>query len=334
MNFDWQHLIPEPQHASAHQALSSAFGTAPLTGMERVLGGASGALTYRIEVAGRFYLLRLETRRGPLRNPHQYACLKIACDAGIAPAAQYADDAAGAIVMDFVQQQPLASYPGGPQALAKALGELAAKLQATEPFPVLGDYRNILARGLAYLRTLFAPGLLDPHLEAFERIREAYPWDAGRHVSTHNDPNPRNVLFDGQRLWLIDWETSYRNDPFTDVAIFSENHAANPELEDLLLGAWLGREPSAANRARLRIMRQLTRLYYATLMGFFNRPATPIADLVAPTSTEFRDGIADGTIRTIDPQTPILFCKVLLASYLAECIAPDFDGALKAAKEG
>jgi hypothetical protein len=35
--------------------------------------------------------------------------------------------------MDFVMQRPLHEYPGGPLALAKALGELVAKLQATPP---------------------------------------------------------------------------------------------------------------------------------------------------------------------------------------------------------
>ena len=65
---------------------------------------------------------------------------------------------------------------------------------------------------------LFAPGLLDRHQKGFERIREAYPWDAAALVSSHNDPNPANILFDGERLWLIDWETAYRNDPLVDVA--------------------------------------------------------------------------------------------------------------------
>jgi len=63
---------------------------------------------------------------------------------------------------------------------------------------------------------------LDPHLEGFETIRAAYPWDASALVSSHNDPNPRNILFDGQRLWLVDWELRFRNDPLTDIAILMQ----------------------------------------------------------------------------------------------------------------
>ena len=100
----------------------------------------------------------------------------------------------------------------------------------------------------------------------FDTIREAYPWEAPAHVSAHNDPNPQNILFDGERLWLIDWETAYANDPLTDVAILTDNFAPTPELEASLLSAWLGAPPDRTIRARLQLMRQLTRLYYAGLI--------------------------------------------------------------------
>jgi hypothetical protein len=202
----------------------------------------------------------METRRSPFRNPHQYVCMRIAAEAGVAPPVRYADDSAGVAILDFLPQRPLKEYPGGPAGLAAALGKLAANLQATAPFPELVDYRVIIERMLIRLRSSFSPGLLDPHLEGFERIRQAYSWAPSSHVSSHNDPNPGNILFDGDRLWLIDWETSHRNDPLTDIAILTQNHAATPELEDLLLRSWLGRSPDFLLRARLVLMRQMTRL--------------------------------------------------------------------------
>jgi len=79
---------------------------------------------------------------------------------------------------------------------------------------------------------LFAPGALDPYTERLERIREAYLWVPTISVSSHNDPVPRNVLFDGERLWLIDWESAYRNDPLVDVAIALDRFGpgAHPRL--------------------------------------------------------------------------------------------------------
>jgi aminoglycoside phosphotransferase (APT) family kinase protein len=320
----WIAAIPENLHDAAKEAVSSAFGNTPVSAIDPVLGGASGALAYRVEAKGSSYLLRMEVRRGPLRNPHQYACMRIAAGAGLAPPVHYVNDNTGAAIMDFVTQRPLQEYPGGPLALAKALGELAAKLQATAPFPVLADYRVIVEKMLAYMRTVFAEGLLDPHREAFERLRQAYAWDAESHVSSHNDPNQRNILFDGQRLWLIDWETAFRNDPLVDVAILVENHAQTPEIEDALLRSWLGREPSREIRARLRLMRLITRLYYAgLLMMSTGKPTAPITDLAAPTPDEFRSLVAGGHLQPTATETRVLLSKMLLAGFLARASAPD-----------
>ncbi|MEO8096611.1 MAG: phosphotransferase [Acidobacteriota bacterium] len=327
---NWLERLPEQSHAAAREAVTSTFGAAAIGSIDPVLGGASGALAFRIGVNDRLYLLRMETSRGPLRNPHQYACMRIAADAGIAPPLRYVNDDAGAVIMDFIAARPLSDYPGGPLGLVGALGRLAAELQATAPFPVLGDYRALLGRMLGYIKGLFAPGLLDEHMEGFERIRAAYPWDAAGHVSSHNDPNPRNIIFDGEKLWLIDWETSYRNDALTDVAILVENHAGTPELEESLLTSWSGSVPDRLMRAKLRLMRQLTRLYYAGLLvAFATKPSEPIADLAAPTPDEFRARIASGELRAVAPETRLVLGKMCLAAVVAELRSGSFEEALR-----
>jgi len=337
MNDKWVAAIAEHLHDTARAAVSSAFGSSPVTSIQPVPGGASGALTCRVEVGGRFYLLRMETRRSPLRNPHQYACMRIAAEAGVAPPLRYADDSAGVAILDFVMQRPLQEYPGGPAGLATAIGRLAANLQSTPPFPVLGDCRIILDRMLAYVGRSFAPGSLGSHMEGFERIRQALPWDASTHVSSHNDPNPGNILFDGERLWFIDWETAYRNDPLTDIAILAQNHAPTPELEDVLLHSWLGRPPDRALRARLVLMRQLTRLYYAGILlaSSLGSPGTPpVMDVSAPSPAEFRAQLASGELKMDTVETKLVLGKILLAQFLVGLDAPGFEDALAIAQHG
>jgi Phosphotransferase enzyme family len=327
-------VVPEANRGVARAAVSAAFGASGVTGLQAVAGGASGALTYRVEAAGRPYFVRIETRRGAMRNPHQYACMQIAAAAGVAPPLLYVDSDAGVAIMDFLPSRPLDEYPGGALAIARDLGRLAGRLQTTDVFPQFVDYPAALERMLAYVRGsgLFTPGLLDAHCEGFTRIRDAYPWNAEPPVSSHNDPNPRNVIFDGQRLWLVDWETAYRNDLFVDIAILVDNLAPGPEQRETLLEEWLGRKPDTRARARLTLMSLTTRLFYAALGFSFKASvrggAEADRDLSAPTPDEFRAAVTSGRLAPTGPETLYVLGKMCLASFKAGLDTPGFEEAL------
>ncbi|HEY2708118.1 MAG TPA: choline/ethanolamine kinase family protein [Caulobacteraceae bacterium] len=334
---DHLEAIPVAGRDIARAALASAFGARPLTGLASISGGIS-ALTYRIEVGGRAYVLRLEGARGGLRDPHRsYANMAMAAEAGIAPRLFHADPEAGVTIMDFIPPHPFESYPGGPAELARATGRLIASLQATPPGAPFAPFATLLERLLAYVRgsSLFTATLLDPHLETFERLREAYPWSDRPAVSAHNDPNPRNIIFDGQRLWLIDWETSFRNDPFVDIAIVANEQAVVPEATQALLQGWLGSPPDQQTEAQLLLMRQLTRLYYACLIlssYVATPPEAPDADLTSPSVAEFVDAVSAGRLRVGDPQLAYVLAKMNLAGFLAGAASPEVAGAISVLK--
>ena len=42
-----------------------------------------------------------------------------------------------------------------------------------------------------------------------------------RRVPSHNDMNPTNVLWDGVRAWLVDWDASGLTHPYYDLAVLS-----------------------------------------------------------------------------------------------------------------
>ena len=318
---------------AVRRALVAAFGSARADTISPVTGGASGALPFRVEIGERRYLVRLEGPASPLRNPHQYVSMRIAAEAGIAPKLYFADAAQGVAVMDFIEQRPLGGYPGGRRALLQALGEMLGRVQATPPFPSFVEYPDIVARLWAHVcRTgLFARGVLDAHTERLARIRETHAWDPGRSVSSHNDLVPRNILFDRERLWLIDWESAYRNDPAVDAAILLDNFAASPELDCVLLQAWLGRAPDQALRARLALVRRLTRLYYAgVLLSAAAAASGAVADrdLSVPTPAAFRRAIRDGQVMPGAPETKRILGKMYLASFLMGGAPPGLDAAV------
>ncbi len=258
-----------------------------------------------------------------------------AAEAGVAPPVRHADAEAGVAIMDFIPGRPLSEHPGGPAGLVRELGGLTARVRSTAPFPDLGDYPQMIGTMLEALDRSghFAPGALDRQAKGLARIRAAYPWDAAARVSSHNDPNPRNLLFDGRRLWLIDWELAFLNDPLADIAILATEFAETLELEEVLLQAAFGRAPDRTLRAKLRVMRLLTRSFYGCIV-LENFVDAPGADAAALTPSAFRAAVVEGRLTSGAPETAYAFGRMSLAAFVDGLDAPGFDKALEAVKGG
>ena len=311
-------------------AIQSAFPGAHIDQIAPVGGGASGAFPFRVEIGERIYLVRVEGPTSPLRNPHQYGSMRIAASEGIAPWIHHIDEVDGVAVMDFIREQPLSAFPGGMPALRRRVAGLLRQVQAAPAFPRFVEYPDIVGRLWAWVcRTgLFATGVLDPYTERLERIRDAYVFDPAQGVSSHNDPVPRNILFDGKRLWLIDWESAYRNDPLVDMAITTDNLGGRSEFEEAMIVEWLGRVPDAAIRRRFTLVRALTRLYYAGVLlsaSFAASGAVGDRSLSAPTLTALQHEFLEGRLTPGTPEMTHILGKMYLASFLTGVVPPPLD---------
>jgi aminoglycoside phosphotransferase (APT) family kinase protein len=332
-------LIPETRRDAVRAALRATFGASAVRDFQPIRGGVSGALICRFDVRGRNYVLRIEPERVALHHRQRgFACMAAAAAAGAAPPVHYHDPATGVAIMDFVSGRPLSEHPDGAADLARALGALISKVQATPPFPMLGSFPEVIGSVLAGISnsSFFAAGQLDPHAEGLARI-SALPWDTSLLVSCHNDPNPRNILFDGERVWLIDWETAFRNDPLVDVAILTTELLEAPELEDVLLEAAFGRMPDRRLRARLSVIRLLTRLYYGCIvLDSLVDTLRPVPDIgvAASSPAAFRAAVAEGRLASGTPETAYAFGQMSLAAFIDGLATPEFDEMLKRAEQG
>jgi aminoglycoside phosphotransferase (APT) family kinase protein len=333
-------LIPEARRDAVRAALRATFGAHAVPDFQPIRGGVSGALICRFGVDERNYVLRVEPERVALHDRERgFAGMAAAAVAGAAPPVHYCDPATGVAIMDFVSGRPLSEHPGGAKGLARALGALISKVQATPPFPTFGSYPEVIGHALAGLRKsrFFAPGQLDPHAEGLARIFAALSWDASSLVSCHNDPNPRNILFDGERVWLVDWELAFRNDPLVDLAILTTELLEAPELEEVLLQAAFGRPPNGRLRARLGVIRLLTRLYYGcvvldSLADALRIP--PDIGLAASSPAAFRAAVAEGRLASGSPEVAYAFGQMSLAAFIDGLAAPGFSELLKRAEQG
>src|SRR6185437_7560679 len=105
--------LPEDRREAALAALRCVLGPVPVEAAVPLTGGITTAAVFRIEAGKHRYLLRVEGKPSPLRNPHQYVSMRIAAEAGIAPRVHYINEADRVAVIDFIDQQPLRLYPGG-----------------------------------------------------------------------------------------------------------------------------------------------------------------------------------------------------------------------------
>jgi tRNA A-37 threonylcarbamoyl transferase component Bud32 len=299
MSSDALLAVPRTHRDTARSAIHAVLGSAAIN-VRAVPGGVSGAVVLRIETGDHRFVLRMEGPASRLRNPHQYVSMRIAAEAGIAPPIHYLDVDAGVVMMDYIADRPLESYPGGFQGLAQATGAMLRKLQALPPF-------------------------LDVASQRLAKIRDAYGTETENHVSSHNDFLPRNLLFDGQRLWLIDWENGYRNDPLVDLATALDNFAPSLELEEILMQAWLGQAPDRRLRERLAVVRSLTRLFYAGVLfsaAAAVPPAKPDGDLSALSCADFERAIRTGRLKAETAETSHALGKMFLASFLTDAKPP------------
>ena len=319
--------LPAARRDVATSAIASVLGSAAAVNVRPVMGGVSGAGVFLVEASHRRFVLRLEGEPSPLRNPHQYESMRIAAEAGLAPRIHYLEANDRVVMMDFIEDRPLETYPGGPLGLAQASGALLKQLRGLPLFSRFMDYPDIVRRVWVHVckTGLFADGVLDAASQRLADISKAYVLDINAYVSSHNDFLPRNLLFDGKRLWLIDWENAFCNDPLVDLAAALDNFAPSLALEEVLLRACLGQAPDRLLRDRLALARSLTRLFYAGVLFSASASApwaTPDTDLSAPTFAEFERSIRERRLLPETAPTSHALGKMYLASFMSGAVPP------------
>jgi thiamine kinase-like enzyme len=228
-------------------------------------GGLSGALVFRICTADHSFLLKLLTPT-VFDNPDTFFKYKLAAGAGVAPKLYYADNLNGILITDLIKGQPHnAAFTAG-QTIVE-LANLIKTLHDTDfpPNYESCDLQEVFDQSIAWFtdRSFFAANPEDYIYSKYKLIKEIYPWHYTDKVLTHNDLNPGNVLCDGKRLWLIDWDVSSINDRYIDLAIAANFFAHPPALENLLLDTYFGYAPTLHQLARFNVMKALCRFVYA-----------------------------------------------------------------------
>ncbi len=309
-------MIPEEKYEAVTRGLSEAFGTTTFEDITKVYGGQTSSLVFRIVVRGSPYLLKVITRaESPARH---YANMKAAAAAGIAPRVWYTDTDHKISITDFVNAEPLPRS----EALVK-LPALLRSLHSLPPFetaPFNTTSTFLLDKGPAvddWMRKFQAANTLpqaenDRLLALYTQLTAAYGGDHLEMVSSHNDLfKPDNILFDGQRVWLVDWEASFLNDRYADLAVVANQIVTNDEDELAFLQEYFGAAPEPYQLARFHLMQQLAHLFYTMAFLFFGSQGKPVD--WGGTVPDFRDYQRQRWAQQVDlvePGEKILYARV------------------------
>ncbi len=119
------------------------------------------------------------------------------------------------------------------------------------------------------------PAGYDDLLPQFTAAEKALAVRAEGTVPCHNDLLPANLIGDGERIWLIDYELSGNNDACFELGnIGAEAHLSAAALAELVT-AYYGR-PRRSKIARAWLLGGLVGMYGWTLWGAIQNGASPI----------------------------------------------------------
>jgi aminoglycoside phosphotransferase (APT) family kinase protein len=185
--------------------------------------GLSGAGVYAVTTSRGAHVLRVQGRQDDQQHfAQQLRVLRGAAAAGVAPAVVHVNEAVRAVVSVRVQGLPMHVALANPAQRELVLASIVDGLRTLHELDASGVAERDplpLARA-AWDAARDRPGFpawavsLAPTFEALARTLGRDP----RRVLSHNDVNPGNVLWDGARAWLVDWEVTGLAHPYYDLA--------------------------------------------------------------------------------------------------------------------
>lgn len=221
------------------------------------LGGGITNTNFVVADRGRRFVVRVgdDIPRHGIMRFNELAASRAAHAAGISPAVVHAEP--GILVLEHIDGRTL-----GPEDVRRDLPrvvDLVRRAHRDIPrhlrgpalafwvFHVLRDYAHTLEEGRFRLA-----GRIPGWLATAERLEATVgPVDL---VYGHNDLLAANLIDDGSRLWLIDWDYAGFNSPLFDLGGLASNNELREAERLWLLEAYFDRPPSEGLRRRAQAM--------------------------------------------------------------------------------
>jgi thiamine kinase-like enzyme len=268
-------MIPENKRPAVTKALQKAFHVDEPEEIVQLTKGLSGALVFKITVHEIPHLLRIITRTETRDKPEYYfECLQTAANAGLAPRIHYLNIEDKISITDFIDDQ---DFP-----IKEARIMMADTLRDLHELPKFPYQLNYMDSSDIFLKKFLEADIVPDNaikdlLDLYARIANVYPrHDAENLVSCHNDVKRDNIIYDGVRPWLVDWEAARLNDRYVDLAAIANFVVKNDDDETEFLKRYFGETFDGYKQGRFFLMRQVVHMFCFTLCSLFASGSKPI----------------------------------------------------------
>jgi hypothetical protein len=313
-----ENSILQEKSAAVTRGLRQAFGATEFEDIRALNGGRGSNPVFRIVVRGSACLLRINMRAGDLQR--HYTCMNAAAEAGLTPRVWYTSTEDRISITDFVEAVPFA--------VTDALVRIPAALRTLHslpPFPRVANHINtscmfLINKGPAldgFIQRFRAAEILPkPVVEElfarYEQVAAVYPYHGPDMVSSHNDLfKPDNILFDGHRLWLVDWEAAFLNDRYADLAVAANLIVTNDADERIFLQEYFGETPDEYQLARFFLMQIVAHMFYAIVFLSLGASGQPIDwSETAPEFRDFQRRFWTGEVKLTDNRAKLAYGRV------------------------
>jgi aminoglycoside phosphotransferase (APT) family kinase protein len=283
----------------------------PSTTMTRIAAGLSGASVYRVDSNGETFALKVLPREQPLNDWRRALHVQqSAAAAGLAPAIVHVAEGRRAILSAFVTGDSFPARYANLQTRAQAVAQLGRMLRGVHTLPIpAGDAPAdprafVAARWAGPLAQFPVPGFV---AEAVRRVEdEEPPPDERPLVLSHNDVNPSNLIADGERLLMLDWETAAPNHPYYDLAVAANFLRMDDDGVRMLLEGYGEPVPTvpAAFRYQRRVAAALAGSLFLDLARQGGHPGADGSETLDSTAPlgELYAAMREGTISLASPE--------------------------------
>lgn len=322
--------LSTPQLQSTLDVLNQLFNIQEMSSLQLLTGGRGTSKIFKFEVSSKEYVLRVTDTDRPsffIDVKSEINNMETVKSLDISPKTHYSDAETGIIVMEYIKNIRLTTQIINHEEESHTLySQFATTLRTLHTGPAFEGEISSVFDDIRRITKTVDHNKIPPEslkvinsLETIEDVLKKYQTSA----PCHKELNGNNVLYDGNKIYFIDWEGSGNCDPFVDLAISSVFFIFDQAKEEIFLENYFLQKPSEKQKAYLFLMKHVIHTFYflkslRRVVGLWkmdlSREKSGFADL--PTYKEFILNYFNGCSKVCDAKD----FKTLTYGFLEQAI--------------